>query len=162
MTRSLVSVLAALSAALVLASVAGAQSADRDPSAPSSKLVASAADSTVAKAKPVSASSLTYAQLRAAMSTLSDQSSRFVRLRGLRPEHVTLVDVRNLFRHSDDQRNYEQALMEFERSITSMRAALQESLVLRDLLNDRQLKMSQVIGVETTAGGRAIVFYQPE
>ena len=162
MTRSLVSVATALSAALLLASVAGAQSAARAKTSHSDKLVASGADSAVTKSKPVSSSSLTYAQLRAAMSSLPDQSNRFVRLRGLRPEQITLVDVRNLFRYSDDQKNYEQALMEFDRNITNMRSTLQGSIVLRDLLYERQLKMSQVIGVETTADGRAIVFYQPE
>lgn len=121
-----------------------------------------AADSTMPRGKAVASASVTYAQLSAAMGALPEQSNRLVRLRGLRPEHITLIDVRNLFRYTDEQKSYEQALMQHDRDITEMRSTLQGSVILRDLLYDRQLKMSQVIGVQTTSDGRAIVFYQPE
>ena len=124
--------------------------------------MASSADSTMPRGKAVAAGSVSYGQLSAAMASLADQSNRFVRVRGLRPEHITLVDIRNLFRYTDEQKSYEQALMQHDRQITDMRSTLQNSLVLRDLLYDRQLMMSQVVAVQTTADGRAIVFYQPE
>ena len=161
-TTKILSLASALSAALFFASVASAQSAPKAKRASSDKLLASATDSAMVKGKPVAAASVTYAQLRTAMGALPDQSNRFVRTRGLRREHITLVDVRNLFRYSDDQKNFEHALMQFDRQITEMRSTLQSSIVLRDLLYERQLKMSQVIGVESMPDGRAIVYYQPE
>jgi hypothetical protein len=162
MIRSLVSATSSLAAVLLLASSASAQSTPRTPGGGTDRLMASAADTTPPRGKAVAPASVTFAQLSAAMGALPEQSSRFVRVRGLRAEHITLVDVRNLFRYTDDQKSYEQALMQHERHITTMRSTLQNSLVLRDLLYDRGLNMSQVIGVQTTADGRAIVFYQPE
>ena len=148
--------------ALLVASAAGAQSARRGKATSSGTMLASAPDSTRSRVKAVPAASVTYARLRAAMGALNDGTGRFVRTRGMRAEHITLVDVRNLFRYTDDQKSYERALTEFDRSIVDMRSTLQSSLVLRDLLYDRQLKMSQVVGVDLTPDGRAIVFYQPE
>ena len=150
--------------ALLVASAAGAQSARRGKgkAVASGTMLVSAPDSTRTRVKAVPATSVTYARLRSAMGALSDGTGRFVRTRGMRAEHITLVDVRNLFRYTDDQKSYERALMESDRSIVDMRSTLQSSLVLRDLLYDRQLKMSQVVGVDLTPDGRAVVFYQPE
>jgi hypothetical protein len=151
------SVLAAVSALPVLVH---AQSARRV--AVSDPVLSANADSTAPRTKASAAASVSFANMMSAMSALPDRSARLVRVRGLKPEHITLVDVRNLFRYTDDQKNFEKALSQYERQVTAMRSTLQGSLVLRDLLYERQLSMTQVMAVDVTPDGRATVFYLPE
>lgn len=124
--------------------------------------MASNTDSTAPRAKGAASASVSFANMMSAMGSLSDRSNRLVRTRGLRAEQITLVDVRNLFRYTDDQKNFEKALSQYERQINAMRSALQASLVLRDVLYDRQLTMTQVVAVDVAQDGRATVFYLPE
>ena len=120
------------------------------------------ADSSTSRAKAGAAASVSFAMMMSAMKALPDRSSRVVRTRGLRSDQITLVDVRNLMRYTDDQKNFERALAQYERQIIAMRSTLQGSLVLRDLLYERQLTMSQVVAVDAGPDGRATVFYLPE
>lgn len=139
---------------------ASAQSARR--SAMATKVVAERADSTrplVAAAKVTPA----LPRLAAAMNTLPVHAGKFVRIPLQRPESITLVDVRNLFRYSDDQKWFEEAIALHERDITAMRSTLQGSLTLRDLLYGRQLSMQQVVAVEVSADGRmGTVYFRPD
>jgi hypothetical protein len=149
-----------LAAVVSIPSAVHAQAARRvsvaDPS------LSASTDSTAPRTKASAAASVSFANMMSAMSALPDRSTRLVRIRGLKQEHITLVDVRNLFRYTDDQKNFEKALNQYERPLTAMRSTLQGSLVLRDLLYERQLSMSQVVAVDVTPEGRATVFYHPE
>ena len=162
MNRFLVAIAAGFAAALLLSSTAFAQGTSRTPNGSSDKTTSVPTDSALSRAKAVSRASVTYTALSAAMSTLNVQTSRFVRLRKMRPEHVTLVDVRNLFRNRDEHTRYEQALEQYRQQIAEMRSTLAESPVLHDLLQGRGLKLSHVSGVQTSADGRIVVFYQAE
>ncbi|HYW29953.1 MAG TPA: hypothetical protein VE869_00505 [Gemmatimonas sp.] len=90
------------------------------------------------------------------------RTEQFVRIPSLRAERITLVDVRNLFRETNQQKEFETVVANRARQITAMRSTLQNSIVLRDLLFERQLKMSQVVAVDPQADGSATVFYIPE
>jgi hypothetical protein len=161
MTRSLVSTAFGFAASLLLSASAFAQAGPRTPNDAAEKPAVSA-DSTAWRARSAARPSVTYAAFNATMGTLPSQSARFVANRGLRAEQIALVDVRNLFRSGDEQKQYEQALEQYARQIEAMRSTLQKSALLGDLLKDRGLKLSHVIGVQTTPDGGAIVFYQPE
>lgn len=152
--------LAALAAVATHPVPAGAQAAKRVSVA--EPVLAANADSTAPRPKASAAAAASFANMMSAMAAPADRSNRIVRTRGLRAEQITLVDVRNLFRYTDDQKNFEKALSQYERQLTAMRSTLQGSLVLRDLLYERQLTMSQVVAVDMTADGRATVFYLPE
>ena len=150
--------IAVVALVVVAATNAAAQGARRTVLA--TKTVAERTDSL----RPV-AGKLTPAlpRLAAAMSALPYNAGKFVRIPLQRPEHITLVDVRNVFRYSDDQKSFEEAIALHARDITAMRSTLQGSLALRDLLYDRQLSMQQVIAVVVSPDGRSgTVYFRPE
>lgn len=153
-----------VAALCVLASASAAQSARGARASVSGKLIATRTDSAVrGTAKPVKAATApSYTQLSAALGGLPTRTEQFVRIPSLRAERITLVDVRNLFRENDHQKEFEIVVANRARQITAMRSTLQNSLVLRDLLFDRQLKMSQVVAVDPQPDGSATVFYVPE
>ena len=161
MSSHLVSIAALIAVGVIAldSSVASAQTSTRRTTL-ASKVVAGRADSsrTVA-AKVIPA----MPRLAAAMESLPVQAGRFVRVPMLRTENIALVDVRNVFRLSEDQRWFEEAIAKRARDITAMRSALQGSLVLRDLLYDKQLTMQQVVAVEVNPDGRSgTVYFRPE
>lgn len=103
-----------------------------------------------------------FGRLIAALSTIDVNTARFTGITGLKPEQITLVDVRNLLR-GDNQQALEQALGKSEAQLTGMRNALQNSMVLRDLLVAKDMPMAQVIAVDVSAdGSSATVFYRPQ
>ncbi|MES2524443.1 MAG: hypothetical protein V4617_17220 [Gemmatimonadota bacterium] len=130
----------------------------------SGKILATKPDSATRNApKPARpAAAPSYTQLSAALGALPARTEQFVRIPSLRAERITLVDVRNLFRETSQQKEFETSIADRARQITAMRSTLQNSLVLRDLLFDRQLKMSQVVAVDPQPDGSAVVFYVPE
>ena len=148
-------------------STRGASAAPRNARARravATKQVAAVSDSTPRRAVAVAVSApVDFSHLVAAMAASRDNSNRFARSPNLRPDQIALVDVRNLLKRGDEQSALETALGQHERDITAMRATLQSSYVLRDLLYARQLAMSQVIAVDFAPDGRAgTVFYRPE
>lgn len=153
---------AALVAAVAIAldsSIASAQSSSRR-STLASKIVAERADSSRTTAPKVTPA---MPRLTAAMESLPAQANRFVRIPMLRAENIALVDVRNVFRLSDDQKWFEEAVAKHERDLTAMRSALQGSLVLRDVLYEKQLTMQHVVAVDVSADGRwGTVYFRPE
>lgn len=116
-----------------------------------------------ASAAPASSAPGTFDAFMRAMYDLPALSNKFVRIPALRPEHISLVDVRNVFRESSEQERFEAVLQEQDRRITGMRSTLQNSMTLRDVLYDRQLTMSQVVAVDVLPDGRgAVVYYRAD
>ncbi len=102
-----------------------------------------------------------FGQLMTALTMLDTNTKRFTDISGLSAENIMLVDVRNILQ-GDNQQALDLAVGKSERQITAMRAGLQNSTVLRDLLVSRQIPMSQVVAVDVSADGkRATVFYLP-
>ena len=140
-------------------SMASAQTSARRTTL-ASKVLAKSADSTRTVAPKVRPA---MPRLAAAMDALPKQAGNFVRIPMLRTANIALVDVRNVFRLSADQKWFEEAIATHERDITSMRSVLQGSLVLRDLLYDKQLTMQHVVAVEVNPDGRSgTVYFRPE
>lgn len=158
---------AALIAVAVIAlgsSVASAQTSARR-STIASKVIASRSDSSRAVAPRTVSPKVTPAmpRLTAAMEALPAQAGRFVRIPMLRAESIAFVDVRNMFRLTEDQKWFEEAISKHERDMTAMRSALQGSLVLRDVLYEKQLTMQHVVAVEVNPDGRSgTVYFRPE
>lgn len=153
---------ASIAALCVLASSSAAQSA-KGRAPVSGRLLATRDSAARSAAKPVRPSAApSFTQLSAALGGLPTRTEQFVRIPSLRAERITLVDVRNLFRETNQQKEFETVVANRARQITAMRSTLQNSIVLRDLLFERQLKMSQVVAVDPQADGSATVFYIPE
>lgn len=149
--------------ATVGAASLAAQSASRSSSIASRMANARSDSLRAAPARTVAAPTPAMPRLTAAMSALNANAARFIRIPEARPELVTLVDVRNVFKYSDDQKWYEEAIAKHERDITAMRATLQGSMVLRDMLYQRQLTMQHVVAVEVAPDGRSgTVYFRPE
>jgi hypothetical protein len=103
-----------------------------------------------------------FGQLLASLNTLDTNTARFNAITGLTPEHITLVDVRNLLQ-GENQVALDNALGRNERQITTMRSDLQSSTVLRDLLVARSIPMSQIIAVDVAPDAtKATVYYRPQ
>ena len=140
-------------------SIGTAQASGAPKSAPQP---APAAGTDTGAAKPSAARPMTFAGLMEAMNALPDRSKRLAKTPGLRADQITLVDVRNLFRETREEKGYEHALMKYEGQIAAMRSTLESNSVLRALLKDWQLSVAHVVAVDTSPDGRALVYYQPE
>lgn len=153
---------AALVAAAVItlgSSIASAQTSARRTTI-ASKVIAGRSDSSRTISPKVTPA---MPRLTAAMTALPAQAGRFVRIPMLRAENIALVDVRNVFRLTEDQKWFEEAVATHERDMTAMRSALQGSLVLRDVLYEKQLTMQHVVAVEVNPDGRSgTVYFRPE
>jgi hypothetical protein len=103
-----------------------------------------------------------FSHFSAAIDAAAANSSRLVRLIALKPAQITLVDMRNVLRFSDEQKRLDELVAARTRQLADMRATLQNSLPLRDLLYQRELSMTQVLAVDVMPDGRAIVYYRAE
>lgn len=103
-----------------------------------------------------------FGRFIASLNTLEVQTPRFTSITGLKPEQITLVDVRNLLK-GNNQRALDQALGKHEPQVTAMRSALQSSTVLRDVLLAKDISMNDVLAVEVAPdGAAATVYYRPQ
>ncbi len=101
-----------------------------------------------------------FGRITAALSTAELNTKRFLGITGLKPARLTFVDIRDWVT-SDMVNAMDAALVRNARAITTMRSELQNSLMLRDALVERDITMSQVVAVDVSPdASQATVFYR--
>lgn len=101
-----------------------------------------------------------FGRITAALNTAELNTKRFLGITGLKPARLTFVDIRDWVT-SDMVEAMDAAIVRNARAITAMRSELQNSLMLRDALVERDLTMSQVVAVDVSPdASQATVFYR--
>jgi hypothetical protein len=145
-------VLAALVLGVTPAAKAQSQSQAQSLAARPAQAAAARRDSTDTAAR--------FGRLTTALNTTELNTRRFLGITGLKPARLTFVDVRDWV-SADMMSALDATILRNARAITAMRSDLQNSLLLRDALVERDLTMSQVVAVEVSPdASQATVFYR--
>ena len=102
----------------------------------------------------------TFGNLIAALNNIAVEIDQLNALNNLNVEDVQVVNVRNLL-NGNNVNALNNALNRNNVEILNLRNVLNNNEIVKDVLNDANIDIGQVVAIDVLSGGDVIVFYQP-